>query len=51
MTQEPSVVVPVKVAQATVDYLKTRPYVEVADIIHALLRAPKFEPPAQEKTT
>jgi hypothetical protein len=40
----------VKLAQSIVDYLKARPFVEVADLINGLLRAPRAEiqatPPA-----
>ena len=45
---EPQVVVPVKLAQAVVDYLKQRPFQEVAPLIDGLVRCPKAEiaPPA-----
>jgi hypothetical protein len=38
-----SIVLPIADAQAIVDYLKQRPYQEVAPLIHNLLRAPKAE--------
>lgn len=38
-----SIVLPIRDAQGIVDYLKQRPYQEVAQMIHSLLRAPKLE--------
>ena len=40
---EPQVVVTVKLAQALVDYLKARPFVEVADLVNGLVQAPRAE--------
>ena len=40
---DPQVVVTVKLAQALVDYLKTRPFVEVADLVNGLVQAPRAE--------
>ena len=39
----PSIALPSTEAQALVDYLKTRPYVEVSKLIESLLRAPRVE--------
>lgn len=38
---EPAVLVPVKLAQSIVDYLKQKPFLEVAELINGLLRAPR----------
>lgn len=46
--EEPQVLVPVKLAQGIVDYLKRRPFEEVAEMINGLVRAPRAQlaPPA-----
>jgi hypothetical protein len=50
--QEPHVVLPLKLAQALFDYLKQRPFVEVASLVDGLLKAPRAEiqptPPPKE---
>lgn len=43
MTSEPQVLVPVKLAQSIVDYLKHRPFEEVAEMINGLVRSPRAE--------
>lgn len=40
-TTEPQVLVPVRLAQAVVDYLKTKPFNEVSELINGLVRAPR----------
>lgn len=40
---EPHVVVSIKLAQSVVDYLKQRPFQEVAPLIEGLVRCPRAE--------
>jgi len=42
------ILIPVELAQGLVNYLQTRPFVEVNRLIDALLRAPNAEPIVEE---
>lgn len=41
--KEPHVAVPVRIAQLIVNYLKSRPFEEVNEMIGALVQAPRIE--------
>ena len=48
---DPAIVVSIKLAQGLIDYLRQRPYAEVADLIAGLTKCPQAvfnEPQAKE---